>query len=174
MTSSLARPPTAGSNIMTEKMDVESQRTRARTSHINHILDPAGVTAAVLSAKYPGSGTASDPFVIDFLKEDPRDALQFAQWKKWTITILQAFATLAVALVSTAYSGGVFEVIRSFRVSTTVAILGISLFVLGFAIGPLLWAPLSGLSLLLHFLVSLPFFISVSLHSLSRQPGKKS
>jgi len=156
-------PPTAGSNITTEKTDVESQQREARTSHINHILDPAGVTAAVLSTKYPGSGTASNPFVIDFLKEDPRDALQFPRWKKWTITILQAFATLAVALVSTAYSGGVFEVIRSFHVSTTVAILGISLFVLGFAIGPLLWAPLSGS--FLFYLAALRF---------SRQPGSKS
>ncbi|KAJ4304370.1 hypothetical protein N0V88_001983 [Collariella sp. IMI 366227] len=35
------------------------------------------------------------------------------------------------------------EIIRYFHVSTIVAIMGVSLFVLGFAVGPLLWAPLS-------------------------------
>ncbi|KAK1751931.1 major facilitator superfamily domain-containing protein [Echria macrotheca] len=128
---------------MAEK-DIEAQGPGGgRTSHLNHILDPAGVTPTVLDHSYPGQGTASDPYVIDFLENDPRDPLQFPQWKKWTITVLQALATLAVALVSTAYSGGIFDVIISFRISTIVAILGISLFVLGFAIGPLFWAPLS-------------------------------
>lgn len=57
----------------------------------------------------------------------------------------RAQATLAVAFVSSAYSGGVEEVIKAFNISTEVAVLGVSLFVLGFAIGPLIWAPLSEL-----------------------------
>jgi len=47
--------------------------------------------------------------------------------------------------VSSAYSGGIAEVLQEFRVSQIIGTLGISLFVLGFAIGPLLWAPLSEL-----------------------------
>ena len=38
--------------------------------------------------------------------------------------------------VSTAFSGGISEVIKDFHVSSEVAILGVSLFVVGFAIGP--------------------------------------
>jgi MFS family permease len=53
--------------------------------------------------------------------------------------------TLAVAFVSSAYSGGVGEILKTFNIGSEVATLGISLFVLGFAIGPLLWAPLSEL-----------------------------
>jgi len=56
-----------------------------------------------------------------------------------------AIATLAVAFVSSAYSGGVEEIIMQFDCSEEIATLGISLFVLGFAIGPLLWAPMSEL-----------------------------
>jgi multidrug resistance protein len=52
---------------------------------------------------------------------------------------------LAVALVSSAYSGGIDQILSTFNVGTEVATLGISLFVLGFAIGPLLWAPMSEL-----------------------------
>jgi hypothetical protein len=51
---------------------------------------------------------------------------------------------LAVAFVSSAYSGGIAEILQEFHVATIIGTLGISLFVLGFAIGPLLWAPMSG------------------------------
>ena len=61
--------------------------------------------------------------------------------------MLVAVATLAVAFVSSAYSGGIAEVLREFKVAQIIGTLGISLFVLGFAIGPLLWAPLSGMYL---------------------------
>ncbi len=50
-----------------------------------------------------------------------------------------------MAFVSAAYSGGIEEILLEFEVGTEVATLGISLFVLGFAIGPLLWAPMSEL-----------------------------
>lgn len=69
----------------------------------------------------------------------------FSTVMKWTITILVAFVTLAVAFVSSAYSGGIVEIVRDFDTSEEVATLGISLFVCGFAIGPLLFAPLSEL-----------------------------
>ncbi len=127
--------------------DIEAQQG-THQKHVPHwslVLNSAGVTPEVLCYKYPGQGTATSPYLVDFLPGDARNPLLFPAWKKWTITMLQGMATLAVAFVSTAYSGGVFEVIRDFHVSTTVAILGISLFVFGFAVGPLLWAPLSGM-----------------------------
>ncbi|KAK4214525.1 major facilitator superfamily domain-containing protein [Rhypophila decipiens] len=108
------------------------------------VFDMAGIDDDVLTHPYPGQGTPESPYIIDFLPGfDQRNPLQYEQWRKWTITCLQAMATLAVAFVSTAYSGGIMSVIKSFDVGTTVAICGVSLFVFGFAVGPLLWAPLS-------------------------------
>ncbi|KAK4106492.1 MFS general substrate transporter [Parathielavia hyrcaniae] len=123
--------------------DVECHQGRNTPSHWFLVTHPAGVTDAVLNHAYPGQGTAESPFVVDFLPEDGSNPQRYSLSKKWIITLFQALATLAVAFVSTAYSGGVLEIIRFFHVSTTVAILGLSLFVFGFAIGPLLWAPLS-------------------------------
>ena len=125
--------------------DVESQQGFSNPSHWFLILHPHGVTDAVLHYRYPGQGTPESPYVVDFLPQDGSNPQQFSKSKKWTITMLQAVATLAVAFVSTAYSGGIAEIIMYFHVSTIVAILGVSLFVFGFAIGPLLWAPLSGM-----------------------------
>lgn len=130
-----------------EEHDIESQTPNTHVSHFKLVFDPAGVDARVLNHTYPGEGTKDSPYIVDFLPEDARNPLLFPKWKKWTIAMLQAVATLAVTFVSTAYSGGIGEILSYFRISQEVGILGISLFVLGFAIGPLLWAPLSGMSL---------------------------
>ena len=44
---------------------------------------------------------------------------------------------------SAAYSAGNAQIAEHFNVSTQVATLGTTLFLLGFGVGPLLWAPLS-------------------------------
>lgn len=56
------------------------------------------------------------------------------------IVALECFVT---AFSSSAYSGCLRELIANFQASTKLLTAGISLFVLGFALGPLLWAPLS-------------------------------
>jgi hypothetical protein len=136
---------TAKEPVFNSGPDVESQQAHNDPPHWFLVLHPSGVTDAVLNYTYPGQGTPESPYVVDFLPDDRSNPLKYSQTKKWVITMLQAVATLAVTFVSTAYSGGVAEIVRYFNVSTIVAILGISLFVLGFAIGPLLWAPLSGM-----------------------------
>ncbi|KAI2609141.1 major facilitator superfamily transporter [Hypoxylon sp. NC1633] len=137
----------SGSSVtMTEpERDVESQRSGKELSYIHRQFDQAGVTSAVMDSLYKGSGTIDDPFIVDFLPDDPKDPMKFPMSKKWGITVLQAFSVLAVTFNSTAYSGGISEVIRDFNISTEVAILGVSLFVAGFALGPVLWAPRSEL-----------------------------
>ncbi|KAK4189583.1 putative transporter mfs2 [Podospora australis] len=134
----------SSSSVTANEVDAEKQQTEfSHAPHWKLVVDRAGVTDAVLNHKYHGHGTPESPYVVEFLPQDSSNPLTYPASKKWAITILQALATLAVAFVSTAYSGGVFEVIHYFGISTTVATLGISLFVFGFAVGPLLWAPLS-------------------------------
>jgi multidrug resistance protein len=126
--------------------DVESQKTQQKpASHWELVWDQTHVTEAVLNHKYKGSGTEEDPYVVEYIPNDRRNPMLFAKWKKWMITITVAISTLAVAFVSSAYSGGAKQILLEFGVSEEIVVLGISLFVLGFAIGPLLWAPLSEL-----------------------------
>ncbi|KAM0559556.1 hypothetical protein ACHAPJ_004079 [Fusarium lateritium] len=148
-------PVSSASSTTANGTDLESQQPKAEASHFSLILDQAGITDAVLNYNYVGNGTPESPYLVEFLPNDPRNALNFSQSKKWFITILQAIATLAVAFASTAYSGGLTSILMEFHVSTEVVILGISMFVLGFAIGPLFWAPLSEL-----YGRQIPFFIS--------------
>ncbi|KAF4451649.1 putative mfs-multidrug-resistance transporter [Fusarium austroafricanum] len=97
----------------------------------------------ILEQKYPGNGTNQSPYLINFLPDDPHNAQLLPRWKKWMFVGLQSLATLATTFASSAYSSGIKQVIRAFGISQEVATLGISLYVLGFAFGPLIWAPLS-------------------------------
>jgi hypothetical protein len=60
--------------------------------------------------------------------------MNFSEVKKWSFTMLVAIATLAVALVSSAYTGGIEEIMADFGIGQELATLGVSLFVLGFAV----------------------------------------
>lgn len=66
--------------------------------------------------------------------------MTFGPAYKWTVTLTVATATLAVALASSAYSGAIESLREEFGASTELITGGLSLFVLGFAVGPLFWA----------------------------------
>ncbi|KAJ6095431.1 hypothetical protein N7486_006177 [Penicillium sp. IBT 16267x] len=120
-----------------------------RPQHIPYwrILTDQGVcTPEVIDYPYAGAGTEESPYVVEWIPNDPRNPMEFSSGLKWTYTILVAFATLAVSLSSSAYAGGINEVLTDLHVGEEVATLGVSLFVLGFAVGPLLWAPMNSLS----------------------------
>ncbi|TKA73486.1 hypothetical protein B0A49_04210, partial [Cryomyces minteri] len=123
--------------------DIESGRGPQTTPHWKLVLDQGLITPEVVRWHYDGSGTEEDPYVVTWIDNDPRNPMNFSKVKKWSLTMLVAIATLAVAFVSSAYTGGIRQIITEFGVSSEVVTLGVSLFVLGFAIGPLLWAPLS-------------------------------
>ncbi|KAH8880833.1 MFS general substrate transporter [Thozetella sp. PMI_491] len=119
--------------------------TTTRIPHWRLVFDQAGITPEVANFKYPGSGTEDDPYKVQWIPGDPRNPMLFPPVKRWFITIVVSIATLAVALVSSAYTGGIREIILEFGIGQEVATLGVSLFVVGFAVGPLLWAPFSEL-----------------------------
>ncbi|THW73410.1 synaptic vesicle transporter [Aureobasidium pullulans] len=102
------------------------------------VYDQALVTPEVQNWRYAGSGTEEDPFVVVWIDNDPRNPMTWPDWQKWCLVALVSIATLAVAFVSSAYTGGLSEVIVQFQTSQLIVTLGVSLFVLGFAIGPLI------------------------------------
>jgi len=128
-----------------ESRDVEASKPQ-QIGYFKMVFDQKVVTDDIVNHAYEGSGTHDDPYVVNWLDRDPRNPQNFPEWKKWWLTGLVAIATLAVAFVSSAYTGGVEQIIRQFGTSDEVVTLGVSLFVLGFAVGPLMWAPMSGTS----------------------------
>lgn len=121
----------SSSHTLTEVPTHATNYTTKSAGLLKVVASHAFVTPKVLNHNYAGSGTDDDPFVVEFIPNDPRDPMNFSNFKKWSITLLVAFATLAVSFVSSAYSGSVKEILEEFHSSDEVVTLGISLFVVG-------------------------------------------
>ncbi|KAL7902997.1 MFS general substrate transporter [Trichoderma sp. SZMC 28014] len=141
--------------------EAKADPSSRRKSWIPSFLRHTRLDDDVCNQDYPGNGTADDPYVIDFLQNDGEDALNFSKTRKWAIVITQALSIFTVTFASSAYSPTIESLIRRFDVSTEVATLGLSLFVWGFAMGPLFWAPLSEV-----YGRSLTFVISSTMYTL--------
>lgn len=90
-----------------------------------------------------GEGTPDTPFIVTWARHDSENPMLWSKKKKWGAVVVQALATLIVAFGSSVYEGGLVPMVMYFRVDLEVITLGLSLYVLGFAFGPLIWAPLS-------------------------------
>ena len=112
-------------------------------SPIQSLFLHARLDGDICGQTYSGNGTDNDPYIVDYLHNDRHDAMKFSKGRKWAIAILQSLSTFAVTFASSAYVSGIEGVVQRFDVSEEVATMGLSLFVLGFALGPLIWAPLS-------------------------------
>ncbi|KAK9334135.1 major facilitator superfamily domain-containing protein [Lipomyces starkeyi] len=75
--------------------------------------------------------------------EDPENPFNWPNRKKWRITLIAALVTFCVAFASSVFTAGISPIAAEFQVSTTVATLGLTLYVVGFATGPLVFAPMS-------------------------------
>ncbi|KAI0455161.1 polyamine transporter 1 [Xylaria acuta] len=87
-----------------------------------------------------------DAYVVEF--EGPDDPYHPQNWplkKKLITAAILGYTTITSAFTSSIFSAATPHVAKEFGVSTEVGILGVSLFVLGFATGPTIWAPLSEL-----------------------------
>lgn len=65
--------------------------------------------------------------------------------RKLLVTIVLCMMTLALTFNSTAYASSSAHLVEHFQVSQEVIFLGVALFVLGFAVGPLLFGPMAHL-----------------------------
>lgn len=97
--------------------------------------------ALALVRAHPDS---TNPISITFSLNDPENPRNFPSWKKWYITILVSYFNLLASLGASGYSSASVGISETFHVSTEVTTVGLSMFIFGFSIGPVLLAPLSG------------------------------
>jgi len=82
--------------------------------------------------------------VVEFdSPEDPYRPINWTFKKKAITTIVYGLLTMTATFASSIFSSGTNEVAAEFDVGDEVAVLGTSLFLFGFGLGPLLFAPLS-------------------------------
>ena len=77
--------------------------------------------------------------LVSFSPGDPTNPRNWPTWRKWSIVITISLIDLTVSFTASGFSPPA----KDFGVSGEVATLGLSLCVLGFALGPMTLAPLS-------------------------------
>lgn len=93
-------------------------------------------------APAPTAGTAPrDPNIVKWDEKDPENPRNWPTVKKALITVQLGMLAMAASLGSSIISPASDELAAEFGLSPVASVLTVSLFVLGFAIGPMLWAP---------------------------------
>ncbi|KAK4553706.1 hypothetical protein LTR86_009204 [Recurvomyces mirabilis] len=97
----------------------------------------------VLALVRGGRAPTAVPIFITFARDDTANPRNWSKAKKWYITCFASFLNVLTCLCAGGYSSASDEISSTFNVSAEVTTLGLSLYILGFAIGPMLLAPLS-------------------------------
>lgn len=142
----LDRHPTSLSRIATgrsQQSHTVAANVRSRTSlkHSKTSLPNFGG-----GKPFPPPLPDREEYVVEF--DGPSDPIHAQNWplkKKIPIAVALGFLTLTAAFGSSIFSAVIGSVALHFGVSSEVGILGVSLYVLGFATGPIAWAPFSEL-----------------------------
>ncbi|KPI40869.1 Caffeine resistance protein 5 [Cyphellophora attinorum] len=140
----LARTGTTESTPAAEKSETQEPLQNSSANSSNSTLaDPnALVNVASGAAVDPEKGRDGD--VVDWYgPDDPENPQNWSIPKKFWATFCICFLTFSVYIGSAIYTAGIQDVTRVFGVSQVAATLGLTLFVLGYALGPMIWAPLS-------------------------------
>ncbi|KAF8602641.1 MFS general substrate transporter [Ceratobasidium sp. AG-I] len=90
-------------------------------------------------------GVENSTILIDWDSNDPENPMNWTIGYRRPVGALIGLSAFCVAFSSSAYAAAIPGVMREFGPNLDVALLGLSLFVLGFGLGPLIWGPLSEL-----------------------------
>ncbi|KAI9723539.1 MAG: hypothetical protein M1828_004135 [Chrysothrix sp. TS-e1954] len=86
-----------------------------------------------------------DPNLVVFKENDPDNPRNWSKAKRWLITANMGAISFVVTFASTVFSTATQVTAEEYHVSNVVTTLGTSLFVLGFAGGPIIFGPCSEL-----------------------------
>ncbi|KAF2009081.1 MFS transporter [Aaosphaeria arxii CBS 175.79] len=112
---------------------------------------------------------------VTFTINDPENPQNWSRVYRWYLTIVASMLVVCIAFGSSNVTGGLGLIQEKYHVSLEVAILTCSIMVLGFAVGPLLWSPLSEIigrqpvyiiSMLLYTIFNIPCALSPNIGGL--------
>ncbi|PSN73017.1 major facilitator superfamily [Corynespora cassiicola Philippines] len=138
----IERHPTALSRIQTQR----SQHSATVGASLKSRQSRKPLPSFGAGKPFPPPLPDREEYVVEF--DGPNDPMHAQNWsfkKKIFTAAMLGFTTLTSAFGSSIFSAATRVVAAEFNVGTTVGVLGTSLYVLGFATGPIFWAPFSEL-----------------------------
>ncbi|KAJ5770671.1 MFS general substrate transporter [Penicillium nucicola] len=85
---------------------------------------------------YPGEGIVEKPYRFTFGSDDPHDPLQWSCQFRWMLCCISGVMTFSVAFISSSYAIGIPQIVQELGESEDIATLELSLFLVGFTLGP--------------------------------------
>ncbi|KAH6659854.1 major facilitator superfamily domain-containing protein [Truncatella angustata] len=134
--------------------DMTKQKTRDPQLDVNlpyRTLSAAANMAEYTTEQPDGEIPMRDPKskqeykLVTFVLDDPQNPKNWSKAYKWYCTMVVALTCFVVALASAVVTADIAAPAKELGVSEEVSLLAISLFVIGFGIGPMVFAPLSEL-----------------------------
>ncbi|KAM0263175.1 hypothetical protein ACHAQJ_001330 [Trichoderma viride] len=93
---------------------------------------------------YPADLLEKDSYIVEFDgADDPTHPQNWPMKRKVGITSIIAVTTFITTFAGGVYAPAISTIARDYHIAPEVATLGVTLYVLGFSAGPLLWGPLS-------------------------------
>lgn len=111
--------------------------------------------------------TADGVILVDwYATDDPENPQNWTKGKKTTVVLQIYLYTLAVYMGSAIFTPSEPYIVEQLGISPNVAALGLSMYVLGYGIGPLIWSPLSEIPIIGRnppYMVTLGIFVALSI-----------
>ncbi|MCJ1417425.1 hypothetical protein MMC32_003769 [Xylographa parallela] len=85
----------------------------------------------------------ADHLLVTWDTNDPHNPRNWSTPKKVFVTFQICLLTTSIYIGSAIYTAGLQGVEAHFKISPVKALLGLTLFVIGYALGPMIWAPMS-------------------------------
>ncbi|KAL1963943.1 hypothetical protein VTN77DRAFT_7618 [Rasamsonia byssochlamydoides] len=114
-----------------ENANLEEYTTETRTGNI------------VKPVRSNVTGKLEDWKLVTFKIDDPENPKNWSKAMKWYCTMIVAFTCFVVAFCSSVITAGLDGPTKTFHVSMEVSLIQITVFVVGFGVGPMMFAPLS-------------------------------
>lgn len=113
-----------------------SEKYSTDSSGSSRVFDDSS-NCAEESTDDPESG--KDVQLIDWNENDPHNPRNWSTPKKVFVTFEICLLTTSVYIGSAIFTAGIEDITQQFHVSEVKALLGLTLFVLGYALGPMIW-----------------------------------
>lgn len=132
--------------IRDPNLDVDTQPYRTLSENANFAEftteQPSG---GIKGPKYvdPATGKEKEYNLVTFTPGDPDNPKNWSKGYKWYCTMVVAVTCFVVAFASSVVTADFIGVEKEFGVSEEVALLTVTVFVVGFGVGPVVFAPLS-------------------------------
>lgn len=134
-----------------ERFEVEQEEAAER--HETNVIQPQKTSDGIILVDW-------------YTTDDPANPQNWSQWKKFVVSANIFFYTFVVYCASAIYTSSEPGVMERFGVGQSKASLGLSMFVLGYGVGPLVFSPLSEIPVLgrnMPYLFSFGLFVILSL-----------